>query len=353
MNDDEKLKELFEDKGTHNFDKVIKKAKLFSIIRGVITSILVFTVVSFIILMFNNSTLGKLGNDKMSELENYYKIAHPNSYIGSNQLDDGLMTGELDYATYRFLGNKPIFDGNNKEAYSYIPLLNGIYGDNSGLLYEPSEVSEQALYEAKRYNKVAKNVMQFYHPDVKYTKYTDDLAMINKIGEDKIMELSLSFDKTYTMSEVKSMIPKDITLNWYWVDTYTKSQVADLRSHTEKIENENDIPESKREKLISPNIILYEDDVYGIKAIDDQGKNKSEPEKDFIDTISSGKTNKGENQQLYETLFSKLSKDRVKITRDDIKILGVVVTGDKDSLMLLKNKSFIKASSIGAVGDKY
>ncbi|MBX4271669.1 anti sigma factor C-terminal domain-containing protein [Clostridium estertheticum] len=351
MNDDEKLKELFEEKGSSNFKKVIKKAKLFSIIRGVITSILVFTVVGFTILLFNVSILNKLGNEKRSELQNYYKISQPNSYIGSNKMDDGLMTGELDYVTYRFLGNKPVFDGNNKETYSYIPPINDIYGDNSGLLYEPSEVSDQSLYEAKRYSKVGKNIMQFYHPDVKYTKYKDDSTMINKIGEDKVIEISLSFDKSYSIFEVKSMIPKDITLNWYWVDTYTKSQVADLRSHTEKIEN--DIPESKKEKLISPNIILYEDDVYGIKAIDDQGKNKSAPEKDFIDTISSGKTNKGENQQLYKMIFSKLSKKKVEITTADIKILGVVVTGDKDSLMLLKNKSFIRASSLGAVGDKY
>lgn len=344
MNDDEKLKELFEDKGSSNFDKVIKKAKLFSIIRSVITSILVFTIVSFVGLVFNATTLNKLGNDKQIELENYYRIAHPNSYVGNNQMDDGLLTGEFDYVTYRFLGDKPVFDGNNKESYSYIPLINGLYGDISGLLYEASSDSEQSLYEAKRYNKVGKNIMQFYHPDVKYAKYKDDLAMINKIGEDRVMEISLSFDKAYTIDEVKSMIQKNITLNWYWVDTYTHNQVAEFSSHTEK---------TKNEKQITPNIILYEDSVYGIKAVDDQGKNITAPEKDFIDTISSGETIKGSHQQLYETLFSKLSKDKIKITRDDIKILGVVVSGDKDSLMLLKNKSFIMASSLGAVGDKY
>ena len=350
MNDDEKLKELFEDKGTPNFDKVIKKARFFSIIRSVITSILVFTVVSFIVLVFNASTLNKLGNDKMSELVYCYTIAHPNSYIGNNQMDDGLVTGELDYVTYRFLGNKPIFDGNNKESYSYVPLINGIYGDNSGLLYEPSEDSEQSLYEAKTYDKVGKNVMQFYHPDIKYAKDKDDLAMINKIGEDKVMEISLSFDKSYSIEEVKNMIPKNITLNWYWVDTYTKSQVAELSSHTERTENDMG---SKSEKQIIPNTILYENDVYGIKSIDDQGKNITAPEKSFIDTISSRKAIKGNHQQLYETLFSKLSKDKIKITKGDIKILGVVVSGDKDSLILLKNKFFIKASSLGAVSDKY
>ncbi|MBU3160639.1 anti-sigma factor [Clostridium frigoris] len=348
MNDEEKLEELFEDKGPSNFDKVIKKAKLFSIIRGVITSILVFTVASFVGLIFNATTLNELGNTKKIELENYYRIAHPNSYIGSNQMDDGLLTGEFDYVTYRFLGNKAIVDGNNKESYSYVPLINGLYGDISGLLYEASG-DEQS----KRYNNVGKNLMQFYHPNVKYTKYRDDLAILNKIGEDKVMEISLSFDKPYIISQVKDMIPQNVTLNWYWVDTYTKSEVTELGSHIEKIANEEEIPVNKREKQISPSIILYENEVYGIKAIDEADKNKETPEKDFIDTISSGKTNKGTYQEVYKTLFSKLSTDKVKITKDNIKILGVVVTGDKDSLTLLKNKSFIKASSLGAVVDKY
>ena len=339
MNDDEKLKELFENKNSSKFEKVIKKAKLFSITRGVITSILVFTIVSFMVLVFNGSTLNKLGNERMGELENYYKIAHPNAYIGTNQMDDGLMTGELDYVTYRFLGNKPIFDGNEKESYSYVPLINGVYGDNSGLLYEPVGESEQGVYEAKRYNKVGKSIMEFYNPNVKYDRYIDDLSMINQIGKDKIMEISLSFDKFYSIEQVKNMIPENIALNWYWVDTYTSNEVDQLSSKTEK--------------TITKNTIFYEDSVYGIKAIDGQGKNIDSPEKDFIDTISYGKTTKGNFKQLYETLFNKLSKDGVTIRRDDIKISGVVVTGDKDSLIPLKDKSFIKASSLGAVGDKY
>ena len=42
-----------------------------------------------------------------------------------------------------------------------------------------------------------------------------------------------------------------------------------------------------------------------------------------------------------------------ELTLDDIKIQGVVVTGDKKNLKNLQNQEFIKASSLGATVDKY
>lgn len=42
-----------------------------------------------------------------------------------------------------------------------------------------------------------------------------------------------------------------------------------------------------------------------------------------------------------------------KLTKDDIKVQGVVVTGDVENLKSLRKLPFIKASSIGVVTDKY
>jgi len=52
-------------------------------------------------------------------------------------------------------------------------------------------------------------------------------------------------------------------------------------------------------------------------------------------------------------LFNKLSKDKKTIKKADIKIIGVVVSGDVDLLKQLKGKSFIKASTNGAIVDKH
>ena len=65
--------------------------------------------------------------------------------------------------------------------------------------------------------------MEFYHPSIKYEGYINDLKNLDEIGNNKVMEISLSFDKTYRLEEIRNMISSDVTLNWYWVDTFTEN----------------------------------------------------------------------------------------------------------------------------------
>lgn len=327
--DDEKLRELFEVKEKPTFNNTINKAKTFSIIRTIIVSFMIFIIVSFIVLVSNATILNKMSNKKANDLKNWFNVAMPNAYVGNVQVDDRVMVGQLDYVRYRFLGNKPITDGSYKEGYTYMPLINGIYGDMGDYLFESSGESEKELQQMIKYNKVGKHVMKFYRPSVKYESYINDLENLNEIGSNKLMEISLSFNKTYSLDEVKTMIPSDITLNWYWVDTFSKN-------------NKHDSNES----------ILEEYDVYGIKALDSQGISIKNPEKDFIDAIIRGKEKKDYSGR-YESLYNTLSNGKGEINKKDLKIIGVVVSGDVESLKALKGKNYIKAATIGAVADKY
>lgn len=327
--DDEKLRELFEVKEKSNLNNTIRRAKTFSIIKTIIVSFIMFVIVSFVVLISNTSILNKMGNKKVNNLSNWFNIAMPNAYAGNIQMDDRIMVGEIDYVRYRFLGNKPITDGNYKEEYTYMPLINGIYGSMSNYLFNGASDSLKGLEEMTKYNIVGKPVMKFYHPLRKYESYINNLENLNEIGKDKLMEISLSFDKTYTLEEVKTMIPKDITLNWYWVDTFTEHNKDD-----------------------SSKLILDEYDVYGIKALDNQGKSINNPEKDFINTIVRGKENKDYSGK-YESLFNILDNGKGEINKEDLKIIGVVVSGDVEALKALKDKNYIKAATIGAVADKY
>lgn len=327
--DDEKLRELFEVKEKPTFNNTIKKAKTFSIIRTIIVSLMIFIIVSFIVLISNATILNTMSNKKENNLRNWFNIAMPNAYVGNLQLDDSVMVGQIDYVRYRFLGNKPITDGNYKEGYTYMPLINGIYGEMGHYLFASSAESSKDLDEMTKYNIVGKRVMKFYPPSIKHERYINDLGNLNEIGGSKLMEISLSFDKPYSLDEVKTMIPKGITLNWYWVDTFTKNDKHDL--------NES---------------ILEEYDVYGIKALDRQGISIKNPEEDFINAIIRGKEEK-DNSSSYESLYATLSNGKGEIKKEDLKIIGVVVSGDVKALKALKDKNYIKAATIGAVADKY
>lgn len=327
--DDEKLRELFEMKEKPTFTNTIKKAKTYSIIRTTIVSFMIFIIVSFIVLILNSTMLNTMSNNKTQDLRNWFNVAMPNAYIGNIQVDDRIMVGQIDYVRYRFLGSKPISDGSYKEGYTYMPLINGIYGEMGHYLFESSGESEKELQQMTKYNKVGKRVMKFYRPSIKYESYINDLENLNEIASNKLMEISLSFDKSYSIDQVKTMIPSETALNWYWVDTFN---ISNNYESTERI--------------------LEEDDVYGIKALDSQGVPIKNPEKDFIDAVISGK-GKEDNSVRYEGLYNTLRNGKGVINKEDLKIIGVVVSGNVEDLKVLKNKKYIKAATIGAVADKY
>lgn len=326
--DEEKLKELFDIQEKPNFNKIIKRAKIFSIIRTTIVSLMIFIIVSFVVFISNATILNKMSNKEQEHLSNYFNISMPNAYIGSIQSDDRIMVGEIDYVRYRFLGNKPITDGNYKDGYTYMPLINGIYGDWGNYLFNSGGKSSKDSKEVSKYNKAGKKVMEFYHPLVKYKSYINDLENLDEIGNNKVMEISLSFDKAYSLEEIRNMIPSDVALNWYWVDTFAEN----------------------REEL-SSKLVFDEYDVYGIKALDREGNIIDRPEKDFINAINEGKDNNYANQ--YKELFDNLSNGKGEINKEDLKIIGAVVSGDSKTLKALKDKNYIKAATLGAVADKY
>ena len=97
--------------------------------------------------------------------------------------------------------------------------------------------------------------------------------------------------------------------------------------------------------------VFYEYDVYGIKALDGEGNTIDSPEKDFINAINEGKDNNYAND--YKELFDNLSNGKGEINKEDLKIIGVVISGDTKTLKALKDKNYIRGATIGAVADKY
>lgn len=324
--DDEKLRELFEtNKNDKNdFNNMVKRAKFFSIIRTVIVSFMIFVIIGFVLLMSNTTILNRMSNEKTKKLYELSSISMPNTYVGAVQNNDRIMVGDIEYVRYRFLGNKVITDGTYKEGYTYMPLINGLYGNTGDYLLDQTDKSKVRT----SYNKVGRPIMEFYYPTIQYENYKNDLGKLDEVDENKLAEISLSFDKDYTIDEVKNILPKEVTLNWCWVDVIP----------------DNMMPDSQ--------IPINEFRVYGFKALDNQGNPIINPETDFINTIMRKKES-GELKGDYFNIYNILNNGKGEITKEDLKIIGVVVSGDVESLKSLKTKNFIKASTMGAIADKY
>ncbi|GGE76393.1 anti sigma factor C-terminal domain-containing protein [Priestia taiwanensis] len=181
--------------------------------------------------------------------------------------------------------------------------------------------------------------MQFYHHDKQYDMYPNDLERISKY-ENKVMEVALSFDKSYLLEEVKKMLPADVTQVWYWVDT----------------------PLDSMQYYDNPPIYpIWDKYVMGFDV--------TKTEEGFIEEIRIAKGKKkakgdgslrafhnmagvDDFRHYAEDVYDELSRGKVEPGKEDIRIIGAVVTGDEKRLQSLQGLPFVKAISLGAVADK-
>ncbi|MCY6485768.1 anti sigma factor C-terminal domain-containing protein [Clostridium aestuarii] len=340
--DEKNIDELFENCKKNKFKKVVRKAKWFSIIRNIIICIFVITAIS----IANLQTSGSKGQKLLDDIREYKYISAPNTFISQYMVQVGALNSEIQYYTYKIIEDKPVYFDQERWNYSIIPLFSETVADTTNISMGKAE-SEQELYDNLKYNKYGRELMKFYYPYVKYDKYKNDLQLVDKIGDNKCMEMALSFDKLYSIDEVNKLIPKNVTLTWYWVDTSNDKEKEEHKSSERHYAND------KEKKYISANEIALEDEVYGIKVLDRNGVIYENPENRFIDVIESQKDKKSRFETEYKRIYDNLKGKDDKITKDDLKIQGVVVTGNAEDIKKLKTLPFIKAYSLGVVRNKY
>lgn len=238
-----------------------------------------------------------------------YSISNPNSYIGDRIVEwESYFNYREIYKTYKRIGGKVIFTGekSSKNGVMYV----------SRPTYLKDETFDEALGEdiSKRNCTVYGNrCMYFLYPDIDYGRNINDIRVVDEIGEDKMMEMALSFDKKYTYEEINQLIDVNL-ITFYWINTESD----------EARRNEEDKPLESEESII------------GIKTLNDRGERIEDPKKNFEETMKrTGRIDSGE------------------IDLSDIKINGVVVVGNKEQIKSLQNNKIIKHSVLGTVVDKY
>lgn len=184
--------------------------------------------------------------------------------------------------------------------------------------------------------------MAFYIPGVDYNeKIINDLPELDKMNEEKRVELGVSFDKDYSFDEVKRLLPAGAKPVWYWVDTYDDREGFSFKPYP----NENDPAKMNYPTPMSANYGVYG---FGVQPDWDQ----ADPE-DFIGAITIGKDKRDKYHSEYERIYNYLKKDKAAPEAGDVRILGVVVTGTAGSLKSLKGQAYVHGAVLGAVADKY
>lgn len=303
---EEKLDSIFDEK---SLGQTLKRAKRFTLLRTLLVSAIVCILIGFGVYRVNGWWLDKTGSQLAHKLIQEDKIMKaPNTIVRTETIEFGLFKGTIKKEVFKVIEDKIIpwqqqdvhfgLRGHYSTSFSsYNTII-----DDTTQVHIPSGERE----------------MLFYVPQYKYKVYSNDLAALHEFPNDKYMELAISFDKAYSLSEAKEMLPKSIHQTWYWINDYR----MESGSEAEPVSGQW---------------------IYGIsQQVTEFGKALSNPkiktEADFLNHLK--KINKADYQFL-----KKQQKNGL--------IIGVVVTGTKEELLQLVGQPYVRASSLGAVVEKY
>lgn len=342
-NDELELDEIFNTSRKSKLNLALRRAKKRSLLKTIsisaISTILVIAITTYI----GNKTTDLRGGTVEMFLNYYYEIAHPNEYRGKTVNYKRTFGGSMTFSTYKIIEGKVVNTGQQDYSYGLIDPGNVQGIESSAILGATHD--EDGLNKLA-FNELGQREMVFFYPFVQYETVRNDLDLIEDIDKNKHIEIALSLDKSYSLTEINQIIPNNVTLAWYWVD--------DMND----VEKEN----SKSYKG-HPGKVRSERSAYGIKAYDENGDPIERPEERFITSLTNGRENikklKGSNYQIFEfrnefeRVYTNIAGEDQLLTNEDLEIQGVVVTGDVESLKSLQDQGFVRASSLGVIIDNY
>jgi uncharacterized protein YdaT len=317
---DDQLDEIF---NSEKLDQAIRKSKQKSTRKTILISILVAVFVVIIFSVGNTALTIIMSNKAYNKTNAHVKLSIPNGYISKSVDTFGLLGGRTDYTICRILNGKPIILENQMRTFGIIPQFT--------MSRQQITAEHIAGQWPTNYWEYGYNKMIFFHPTITYKEYKNDLSDLSQISNDKVIELGLSLDKPYNISEISKILP-DTNINWFWIDAF-KSQ--DIQQYQK---------EAKEYDAKAAYITEY--DALGVSMGYFKGMgNFSSQYNDFLFNLKASQDSK--YLEIYNELNKKGYADASKVP-----ILGVVVYGTKDQLNNLVNNPHIKASSFGVIADK-
>jgi hypothetical protein len=330
----------WEDQDNKKLSKVIRRAKRITMIRNIIISLVVSVIVVFVGAIINVQLTNYSSSQAMQDEFNLMSISGPNQYMSGYTDERGFLSGRLEFSKYKVVEGVPIPWQTKKTVYNVLSFISfaSIGGNTDGFdvsLPDPEMVKNKYEYY-RGYNGLnGQRQLGFYIPGVNYNdKVLNDLTKLERMDQDKLVEMAISFDKPYSLAEVQQKVPSGLTQVWYWVDTYNNKKYYEPYK-----DGNGDISYATPEG---------ENSVYGFGIhLDGPAVN----EENFITSLEQGLN--GKYQYEFNRIYTYLKGDKAKPDKNDISILGVVVTGSAKEMSILRGQPYVRGAVLGALVDKY
>lgn len=333
-----------------NFEKITKKNRRKNRLITVAVSLLTITVLGFAIFIGLSRLVGHQARKIEEQLILLEEVAYPN-------IESYTLTYE---PTSHFSGSF------NAERFKNL----------NGVLVEYPDYSQTYTLQGPWYNWLAdaamdkgdgeaytydnqQKVPQFYNTnvaqkeEVEVSQPTQELPMLAEMKGD-LVEVAITFDKTYTYKEIQGMVPDNVMLNWYWIGTKSGGDSSTWRPYD--LYGTDGLGWTTEE---------YIDQAAAEKAIKEAGDKRVEPDDKKLKTktVDAFFTNLKAVAKESKSSYNNVSPiDDVKAylkkfghldltkesDRNQLEFSGIILTGKAEHFAQLENKEWIYASSIGA-----
>lgn len=308
------------------FEELVKKARKRSIIKMVLISFVISLIVLFG-LYFIGDTIMKIKMEKETDLDSTW-----NNIMGANIEERGtIFNYSLTSATaktklVKVVGGVPIPWGEQEKVFTILGTSRSISNNGPSSLGYSDDERIPMYYEGER-------VVEFFHPQINYKQIFDDRTLLNVIDDNTVVEMAFSFDDGYSIEEVNEVFKEQLA--WYWVDTFSKDD----------IENDNKLDKNFRDDTI------YGFEVYGF-PYNRSAEGYSAP--NFISILEKVKEDGGNYQGDAEKIITNITNQgEIKLEPQNLKIIGVIVTGKPSDLKKFSDESMIRGATLGATTDQY
>lgn len=318
--DENKFDKIFSDE---NLKKAIREVKLKSTIRTIIISLVVALAVFIILTKVNVRVTQEMSERNYGFQEDFIKLTVPNGYISKSFDTFGFFNGRSTYTISKQVGNRTVKLEDRDINYGYFPQLTLSRG-RGGVVY----AGEWSISQWENgYSK-----MIFFHPEISYKEYKNDLNELDNISADKIIEIGISFDKPYNLNEMNKVLP-NINKSWYWIDIDNKDMIDLLKKQAKEYDSRSSF--------------INEFETVGFSVnqrneFDDTDSKYTE----FLELLKRSNDNK--YNRIYKHLISEGYSNA-----SNAPAIGAIVYGTKDDLKKLIGNPHIKASSFGVIINRY
>ncbi|MCB2342489.1 anti sigma factor C-terminal domain-containing protein [Clostridium estertheticum] len=306
--------------------KAYKKSKKMSTIRIIIIVVLLIIPLYIVNVMIAS----KMGTRYYTQVEKVLEVTNPNAYISKENDVIGFLGASGQYTVSKRIGSwksVDIYDQNSSYGLGFINGINRTMSSSSG----GQKTGEWPV----NFDGSGNLTMMVFHPDIKYKEYKNDLALLNKVSSDSLLEMTLSFDKKYKINEVSNILPK-IQISELLIDGYTDKEMKDYKKQASEYDGKA--------------TFIHEFNFIGFKTSNGFNYDANEVSNNYGKFLNNLQfkfkdiTYKKKFSDIYSVLKN---KDQLKANKLDL--IGVVVYGSPEELQKLKLNPHIRASSVGII----